>query len=56
MLGFSPTVIMVGFEAVEITAEETLQFGVIATVPFFQGQAEREFIIGVRILNGTATG
>ena len=48
--------IVVGFEAVEMTAEETLTFGVIATVALFQGQTEREFVVGVRALNGTATG
>lgn len=48
--------IVVGFEAVEITAEETLGFLAIATVALFQGQVEREFVVGVRMLNGTATG
>ena len=49
-------VIVVGFEVVEMTAEETLPFAVIATVALFQGQTEREFVVGVRTLNGTATG
>ena len=49
-------VIVVGFEAVDITAEETLPFVVIATVALFQGQVEREFVVGVRTLNGTAKG
>ena len=48
--------IVVGFDAVEITAEETLPFVVIVTVALFQGQAEREFVVGVRTLNGTAKG
>lgn len=52
----SPIVIVVGFDAVEMTAEETLPFVVIATVALFQGQAEREFVVGVRTLNGTAKG
>ena len=50
------TVIVIGFETVEMTAEETLQFGVTATVALFQGQVEREFVVGVRTLNGTAKG
>lgn len=48
--------IVVGFEAVDITSEETLPFVVIATVALFQGQVEREFVVGVRTLNGTAKG
>jgi hypothetical protein len=49
-------VTVVGFEVTELTAEETLPFGVIATVALFQGQAEREFVVGVKTLNGTAKG
>lgn len=48
--------IVVGFEVTEIDVEETSSFVVIATVALFQGQAEREFIVGVETLNGTAKG
>ena len=47
---------MVGFEVTEIDVEETSSFVVIATVALFQGQAEKEFIVGVETLNGTAKG
>lgn len=46
---------MVGFEIHELVVEETVSTDVILKVARIQGQLDREFVIGVRAVDDTAT-